>query len=364
MLFIACLAIYQSFFMTDVQNIRKQISLSIVSKKIVGTYEITKLHGDASNREYFRIEQNGKKHILMLLPSNKPESLAEEYSKDKLKGQELPFIQIQRHFAKKGVRVPEVIAVDVENRLLLLEDFGDDLLLAVVQKDSSKIEPLYKNALNELSRISVITEKDPKDSIAFTRKFDKDLYNWEFKHFIEYGIEKKIKGYKETDTKKIMSELEKITDIYIQWPEVLCHRDYHSRNVIVLPSNEIGVIDFQDALMAPLYYDLISLLKDSYFELSRNQQETLAFYYKDKIHNTLSQDEFLYGFDLMSLHRNLKAAGRFSFFDLVKGNDSYLKDVPRTLSYVKKTLEVHPELKNLKNLLTPYLEQFSVLCQS
>lgn len=346
-------------------NIQQHIQTSSSVQKAVGKdYNIVKLHGDASNREYSRVTTKTNSYILMLMPSNKPESLAEEYSKDKLKDVELPFLQIQKHFLKKGVRVPQIIVADVENRMLLLEDFGDDLLLSEVSNDKNKIEPLYKKSLDELAKISVITDKDPKDSIAFTRKFDADLYNWEFHHFIEYGIEKKIKGYKEADTKKIMSEFEKITQIYINWPEVLCHRDYHSRNVIVLKSGEIGVIDFQDALMAPLYYDLISLLKDSYFELSRPQQESLAFYYKDKIQNGLSRDEFLYGFDLMSMHRNLKAAGRFSYFDMVKGNPSYLKDVPRTLSYVKKTLEVHAELKNLKTLLTPYLDQFSELCKN
>ncbi len=346
-------------------GIQKQISLSSSVKNAIGNeFEIIKLHGDASNREYFRVTNKNRTFILMLLPSNKPESLAEEYSKDKLKGVELPFLQMQRHLAQKGVRVPELVASDVENQMILLEDFGDDLLLACVTRDRNKIDTLYKKSLDELAKISVITDKDPKTSIAFTRSFDADLYNWEFHHFIEYGIEKKVKGFKEADMKKIMSEFEKITQTYIEWPEVLCHRDYHSRNVIVLPGDQIGIIDFQDALMAPLYYDLISLLKDSYFELRRAEQESLAFYYKDKIHNELSKDEFLYNFDLMSMHRNLKAAGRFSYFDLVKDNATYLKDVPRTLSYVKKTLEIHSELKNLKTLLVPYMDQYAELCKS
>ncbi len=345
-------------------SIEKQISVSPSVQNAVGKNpDILKLHGDASNREYFRITTSTTTYILMLMPSNKPESLAEEYSKDKLKGVELPFLQMQRHFAKKGVNVPKIIAADVDNRMLLLEDFGDDSLLSAVQKDQTQVEPLYKKTLNELQKISTITDRDPKDSIAFTRRFDADLLNWEFHHFIEYGIEKIIKNYKESDTKKIIGEFEKITQKYTQWPEVLCHRDYHSRNVIVTKSGEIGVIDFQDALMAPVFYDLVSLLKDSYFDLGREMQVKLAFYYKDKIHNTLSNDEFLYGFDLMSLHRNLKAAGRFSFFDLVKGNASYLKDVPRTLTYVQTTIDSHSELKNLRSLLTPYLEQFSSLCK-
>ena len=127
--------------MNQQKNIEKQIATSNSIQKAIGHDPgIIKLHGDASNREYFRITTKNQTYILMLLPSNKPESLAEEYNKDKLKGVELPFLKMQRHLQQKGVHVPEIIAVDVENRMILLEDFGDDLLLTVVQRDKNKRE--------------------------------------------------------------------------------------------------------------------------------------------------------------------------------------------------------------------------------
>lgn len=337
-------------------SIEKQISDSTIPKKIGRDYEITKLHGDASARSYYRLTTKDRTYMLMVLPANQPTSLAEEITKVKTPILKLPFLEIQEHLLKKGVRVPEIIDVDLDHYLILLEDFSDDLLLSVVSKDRSKIEPLYKLALNELKEISIITDKDPKDSIAFSREFDADLYNWEFIHFVEYGLDQQIKEMKGTDRTRIVSEFEKISQKYLSWPKVLCHRDYHSRNVVAISDDEVGVIDFQDMLLAPAYYDLASLLKDSYIDLGRPMQEKLAFYYKDQIGNKQSNDEFLYCFDLMSLQRNLKAAGRFCYFDIVKKNPNYLKDIPRTLGYVKITIAAHSELKNLRNELNPYLD--------
>lgn len=337
-------------------SIEKQISDSSIPQKIGRDFGLTKLHGDASARSYYRVTTQDRTYMLMVLPANQPTSLAEEITKVKTPILKLPFLEIQEHLLRKNVRVPEIIDVDLDHYLILLEDFGDDLLLSTVTQDRNKIEPLYKLALQELRKISTITDQDPKDSIAFSREFDRDLYNWEFIHFVEYGLDHQIKNLKGTDRARIVSEFETISEKYESWPKVLCHRDYHSRNVVVVSPTEVGIIDFQDMLLAPPYYDLVSLLKDSYIDLGRVMQEKLAFYYKDQMGNNQSKDEFLYCFDLMSLQRNLKAAGRFAYFDIVKKNPNYLKDIPRTLGYVKITLEAHSELKTLRNELTPYLD--------
>ncbi len=345
------------------ESIENRIANSSIPSKIGKHYAINKLHGDASARSYYRLTQKAsnflskdKTYMLMVLPADKPASMAEEITKTKRIVTKLPFLEMQEHLAKKGVKVPEVITTDLGHHMLLLEDFGDELLLTESYQKQGVTEKLYKLALDELNKLAVIGPKDPKESIAFSREFDSDLYMWEFIHFVEYGLDHQIKDFKGSDRGKIVSEFEKITHKYVSWPKVLCHRDYHSRNVIVLPNGHIGVIDFQDALQGPLHYDLVSLLKDSYHDLGRPMQEKLALYYKDKLGNTQSNDEFLHSFDLMSLHRNLKAAGRFAFMDIVKKNQNYLKDIPRSLGYVKTTCELHPELKNLKAVLFPYLE--------
>lgn len=338
------------------ESIEKRIIDSKIPAAIGKSYGITKLHGDASARSYYRIDRDKDTFMLMVLPADKPTSMAEEITKTKRLITRLPFLEMLDHLAKKGVKVPKLIVDDLGHHMLLLEDFGDDLLLNAISQSGASEEKLYKLALDELKKLSTITDKDPKDSIAFSREFDSDLYMWEFIHFVEYGLDHQIKDFKGSDRGKIVSEFEKITQKYVSWPKVLCHRDYHSRNVIMLPNGGVGVIDFQDALLGPLFYDLVSLLKDSYHELARPVQQSLALYYKDKIGNKQSNDEFMYHFDLMSLHRNLKAAGRFAFIDIVKKNPSYLKDIPRSLSYVKTTCESHSELKNLKTVLFPYIE--------
>lgn len=342
--------------MNPQESIEKRIEVSAIPAKVGKGFEITKLHGDASARSYYRLTNKNRTFMLMVLPEDKPTSMAEEITKTKRVITKLPFLEMQEHLAKKGVRVPEIIVSDIRHHMILLEDFGDDLLLTVIQKKGSNEEKLYKLALDELKKLSTLTRHDPKDSIAFSREFDSDLYMWEFIHFVEYGLDHQIQDFKGSDRGKIVSEFEKITQKYISWPKVITHRDYHSRNVILLPTGEIGVIDFQDALLGPVFYDLVSLLKDAYHKLSRKTQESLALYYKGIIRNTQSNDEFMYNFDLMSLHRNLKAAGRFAYIDIVKKNPNYLKDIPLSLEYVKTTCEMHSELKNLKTVLFPYLE--------
>ena len=337
-------------------SIEKQIAESTIPKKIGKNYEITKLHGDGSNRMYYRLTRDKNTFMLMVLPGNQPTSLAEEITKVKTEITKLPFLEVQEFLKSKGVRVPEIIDVDLDHYVILTEDFGDDLLLNVVSKPGVDPKPDYQLALNELKKIATVRDQDPRDSIAFSREFDRDLYNWEFMHFIEYGLDQQIKDFKANDRSRIIREFEKITEKYLSWPHVFCHRDYHSRNVVMITDHEAGIIDFQDLLMAPLYYDLASLLKDAYIDLGRPIQEALAYYYQDLIGNDQSKDEFLYCFDLMSLHRNLKAAGRLSYFDIVKKNPSYLKDIPRCVKYVKTTCELHPELKTLKNELNPYLD--------
>lgn len=293
----------------------------------------------------------------MLLPEGGISSLAEEYDASNTKILSLPFSDIQALLASKEITVPQIYVQDLENRTLLLEDFGDTLLSMEIKARGMEA---FESALDLLCQIPNPHPKAKKDSIAFLRAFDEKLYMWEFEHFIEYGIQKNIK-HASTDLDRIRNHFHKISETYLEWEKHLTHRDFHSRNIISIEKNHLGLIDFQDALMGPVYYDLVSLLKDAYVTVDRKSQERLALEYQKLLSPTLkdasiSGDEFLYRFDLMSLHRNLKAAGRFVYFDQVKDNPSYLKDVPQALQYVLETLSTHSELNNLQKLLKPYLE--------
>ncbi len=332
-----------------------------------------KMKGDASTRQYFRIFSEDTSFIAMLLPEQRMGYGAEEITKTSRDISELPFIDVQRYLKQKGVRVPQIFGYEEKLGVLLLEDLGDRLLLDFAKSENPEnIQFHYEHALEELLKLSIVPETtDRKDSILFARRFDEDLYNLEFLHFIEYGLDRNLQTpLSPKDRNLIFEELKKLTDFYISMDLVVCHRDYHSRNLLVLNQKEkIGVIDFQDALLAPLFYDLASLLRDSYYTLNPTMQNELLEHHRTSIlsqgfKNTDTQETFRRAFDFMGIHRNLKAAGRFCFFDIEKNNPNYLPDVPRTLNYVQETLDRYEELNTLKNLLSNPFQEISERCHS
>lgn len=330
---------------------------------------IEPLMGDASNRTWYRLRSGDRTFIAMVLAEGF-NSLAEQITKTNRKITKLPVIDLQRYFENRGVRVPKILAHNAGRGVLILEDFGDRLLQDVVfEGKPNAIRTLYENALDQLERIAVVPPNEPKTSIAFARNFDRDLYNWEFLHFVEFALDKRIpSGPKPADREAIVRELSKLTEEYLTWDPVIVHRDYHSRNLMVLNERELGVVDFQDALLGPLYYDLASLLRDSYARLDARMQDECVERYRlqlksQKIKGTVSRDKFRRAFDLMGLHRNLKAAGRFCYLDQEKKNPNYLPHVPRTLGYVRDTLGRHLELRTLKKTLLPYLDVVSRSCE-
>ncbi|NGZ60976.1 MAG: aminoglycoside phosphotransferase, partial [Nitrospira sp. LK265] len=151
-----------------------------------------------------------------------------------------------------------------------------------------------------------------------------------------------------------------IAELLAGQPRAFTHRDYHSRNLMV-DGSRLGVIDFQDALMGPTTYDLASLLRDAYIQLDEALVDDLVGYYLDQ----LAERRFVWTdraafrrlFDLTSIQRNLKAAGRFVYIDRVKGNPKFLADIPRVLSYVKRNLEKYSELETLRKHLSPHVPE-------
>lgn len=340
------------------KKIEEILSQSQAATDFLGDgFEIFRLAGDASSREYFRILY-GKQETcaLMLLPEGAA-SLAEEYESDKVEITEYPFVDVQRLLASKNVRVPDIFVSDVAHRVLLIEDLGDEHLHQVL---ANKPKEYLEQAITLLSSIVNPHPETLTQSIAFQRAFDTDLYMWEFEHFLEYGISALLDS-KPTDIEALREHFANITSEYVKWDLTLCHRDFHSKNLLLLDDNTMAVIDFQDALMGPVYYDLVSLLKDAYTSIDRSMQEDMVRSYQAMLHDDIadkkcSHDEFMYRFDLMSLHRNLKAAGRFVYIDQVKNNPHYLKDVPQCVSYCLQTLSLHKELHGLESILKPYLE--------
>jgi len=324
------------------------------------------LAGDASNRRYFRLNlAGGPPHSLILMQLASPEAFKQ--SEEAVSGAaptvtELPFVNILSHLAKADVPVPALYYYDQPAGLLYLEDVGDVNLVQASQEATSPDTPaLYRDAVDLLVRLHLkATFPSDPACLAFGRAFDVPLLMWEFDHFIEYGVEKRAgKALPEKDRHAIRTEMRKVAEVMAAQPRVFTHRDYHSRNLMV-QDGRLRVLDFQDALMGPASYDLASLLRDSYLSLDQGLVDELVIRYLEgraRASAPLDRVTFLRLFDLTSIQRNLKAAGRFVYIALEKRNDRYLQYIPRTLGYVRRNLEHYRDLHPLRKALARYVPE-------
>jgi hypothetical protein len=328
---------------------------------------LTPLAGDASNRRYFRADVAGERiRSVIVMQLAAPEGFKQ--SEEAVSGAthqiaELPFVNVHSHLARIGAPVPALHYYDRAAGLLYLEDFGDVTLAeSAMQARAPRVAALYRQAIDVLVRIQVdgTSPADPS-CLAFHRSFDVPLLMWEFDHFLEYGVDARCaRPMVEEDRLVVRREFDVIAQLLAEQPRVFTHRDYHSRNLMV-HGERLGVIDFQDALMGPATYDLASLLRDAYIQLDESLVDELVAYYRDRLaeRRTMApdRDTFRRLFDLTSIQRNLKAAGRFVYIDRVKGNPKFLADIPRVLGYVKRNLQKYPELGALRTHLAPHVPE-------
>src|SRR3954470_16051173 len=321
--------------------------------------KVEKLPGGAGNRIYWRVHGiTGKSAVVMELPADPVKS--EEASKDHAPA-ELPFLNVHRYLERIGVRVPKLLLDAAKDGFLVIEDLTDRTLEQAL-KDGADRSAIYSTAIDHLARLRAHAEErpDPK-CLAWTRAFDYDLYHWEFEHFIEYGL--LGRGAKPTPAElaTLRKHFERVSKELAAAPRGFTHRDYQSRNIMVLDGGEQVVIDFQDALQGPRQYDLVALLRDSYVELDRKLiDEMLARYLSEfPAHGgpRLDGTEFVAFFDLLTVQRKLKDAGRFVFIDQVKKNPSFLVHIPSSLRYVKDALERRPDLREIREILARHVPE-------
>ena len=333
------------------------------------------LAGDASNRKYFRLHLSGAEvSSLILMQLADPEGF--KASEEAVSGKEseiseLPFINVLKHLQARKISVPILYFYDESAGLIFLEDFGDVTLAQACQAASATtIRSYYRQAIDVLVEIHVKASLPSSTScLAFSRSFDVPLYEWEFEHFLEYGVEARQGNPIDAgDLSVIKEEFKKIAETLVEQSMVFTHRDFHSRNLMV-DGERLGVIDFQDALLGPPAYDLASLLRDSYMALDEALVDELLEYYQEKMckalpssqHSAMHLDDvptFRQIFDCTSIQRNLKAAGRFVYIDRVKGNPNFLESIPRTLHNVRANLTKYPQLHRLFKHLSPYVPEW------
>jgi aminoglycoside/choline kinase family phosphotransferase len=289
---------------------------------------------DASFRRYFRIGTREGSRIVMDAPPDR-ESVQR-------------YMQVARKLAAAGVHVPEVYAMDVERGFLLLGDLGDETYLDALAR-GEPAEPLYEDAIATLLRLQA--RGDP----AGLPDYDRALLARELAIFREWFLERHLAVRLDSVAAAEFARVETfLVDAALAQPRALVHRDYHSRNLMLSEPNP-GVLDFQDAVVGPIAYDLVSLLRDCYVAWPREWvAERLRGYHARASVAGLpvgTLADFTRGFDLTGVQRHLKATGIFARLWHRDGKAGYLGDIPRVLDYLKDVAHGYRELDPLARLI-------------
>ena len=217
---------------------------------------------------------------------------------------------------------------------MLLEDLGDDTLAQVIQRSPQRKPALYARAVRDLARAQEALETLPEGSVVRGRTFDQDLLSWEMDHFREWGLDARGKRFSSEARLAFDRVALRIARRIAELPRGFTHRDYQSRNLMV-KGDELVWIDFQDALLGPKVYDLVALLNDSYQSFERDFVEHCLDEFAAEAQLThRAREDLGVQFDLVTIQRKLKDAGRFVFIDRVKANPSFLGFVTPTLRKV------------------------------
>lgn len=301
----------------------------------LGEFEIRPASGDASFRRYFRVGlRDGGTLIAMDAPPEKEDSG--------------PFVRIAESFARFGIHVPQIHAMDLEQGFLLLSDLGSTHFLDVL--DERSVERHYGDAMGALISIQAC---GPCEDLP---PYDRPLLMREMELFREWLVGRHLGiSLTDQDNRMLDKTFELLAANALEQPQVCVHRDFHSRNLLVTSPNP-GVIDFQDAVCGPVTYDLASLLRDCYIAWPREQvKKWVAGYFQLALHSGVVRSEheasFQRWFDLMGAQRHLKAAGIFARLNIRDGKPGYLKDIPRTLGYIVEIAPEYPELAALVGLI-------------
>ena len=299
-------------------------------------FDFSMVSGDASFRRYFRVAFEGQSFIAVDAPPAHEDSAS--------------FVHVDELFLQAGVHVPKIYASDLEKGFMLLEDFGDEtylptLLKAQAGQDATVSNKLYQEAIDALL---LMQKGADKKRLA---PYDKKALRREMSLFPEWMCEKFLGVELESGSKKLIDDtFSFLEDSALSQPTVAVHRDYHSRNLLILQSgNGPGVIDFQDALAGPYTYDLVSLLRDCYIVWPQSRIDEWAGYYLQGavdagILTDVTQAQFTRDLDLMGLQRHLKVLGIFCRLYLRDNKSGYLADIPLVIQYFLDVSQRYPEM--------------------
>jgi aminoglycoside/choline kinase family phosphotransferase len=309
---------------------------------------IVPLTGDASTRRYFRVVPASGRSIILALHPGPIEFAA------------MPFVEVAELLCRMPLPVPAIIGHSDALGILALEDLGDVTLQAYLGGVGFRPHAaLYREAVEFIARLQRRgAELASAACTPYRLAFDVEKLTWELDFFVQHFVE----GYRRAalsapERAALAGEWKAIAAELAAEPRVLCHRDYHSRNLMVYEGG-LFVIDFQDARMGPDTYDLASLLRDSYVDIGEAGLEELMAHFV-ALSGHADANEFRRRFDLMAVQRNLKALGTFGNQASARGNPAYVQYMPLTLEYARTNLARYPRFARLRDLLASHIVEFA-----
>lgn len=300
--------------------------------------ELAPASDDASFRRYFRLQKGAESFIAMDAPPPKEDCL--------------PFVRIAGYLEAMQLNAPRIIEADIERGFLLLSDLGSEQYLDSLEANRDLAESLYGDAIDAL----IVMQGRGEAYQTALPPYDEKLLRFELSLFRDClcGTHLSL-DFSDDDEQSWQACCDLLVENALRQPQVFVHRDYHSRNLMVMDEGNPGILDFQDAVEGPLTYDLVSLLKDCYIKWPADQVRrwALDFYGKLSVHmrERVDEQQFCRNFELMGVQRELKAAGIFCRLNHRDGKSAYLADVPRTLKYVVELGPCYEELNFLVRLI-------------
>ena len=306
-----------------------------LSRRLKIDFSISSASSDASFRRYFRVKTVKDTFIVMDAP---PENESIE-----------AFVKIGQILTTINVNVPDIFEEDNALGFILMQDFGSDTYLDVLNDDNQ--QRLYSDSIGSLIQMQKLVKKDLCHSYTQRILFD------EMSLFIEWYL-KKYKKIELTnkENEKLLSCFETISKKALSQEKFFVHRDYHSRNLMNQKSNNPGILDFQDALEGPVTYDLVSLLKDAYIEWDEEivLDHVVRYWEKAKINNLITNLEFstfYKDFECMGIQRHLKILGIFARLSIRDNKNQYLESIPLVEKYLMDATERYRDFHQLRNFL-------------
>ena len=303
---------------------------------------------DASFRSYFRVfVDNQNTYIAVDAPPEYEDSVK--------------FVNIASLMQAMDIRVPKIIATNLQEGFLLISDLGEETMLKETEfyaehRQETKVQKLYEGAIDILFKM----QTNGSSHVEGLPLYSKELLMDEMRLFVDWFCLRHLQISSEIIDDYGFEEIFEQLSVYaLGQNQVFVHRDFHSRNILLSEKGNMGVVDFQDAVMGPITYDLVSLLKDCYISLPSSKIDHWVDYYFARLmdHELIdkSHQEFKLEFDLMGVQRHLKAIGIFSRLKYRDGKDSYVLDIPRTINYVYTTAKNHPFLDPLYQFIHQYV---------